>query len=176
MSAMQEGRAPLSTKSPNTGGISDLEMRLKQELAALSKRLDECNQRVEEQVRERDIVREQHDALRRYIEISFGLADEEAGSRPLESMPKDRAADETKSQTTGSRQVHPPFLVQQVEAVLSEAGPNGLHYREILSRLEKRGVPVPGSNPGANLLAHIARFPLLFERIGKGSYRLRQRG
>lgn len=173
MSPIPEGYAPLTRKAPNTEGNSDLEMRLRQELAALSKRLHECNQRVEEQMRERDIVREQHDALRRYIEISFGLADEEAGSRPKESKPEDGAADETKSQTTGSQQVRLPLLVRQVEAVLSEVRPNGLHYREILSRLEKRGVPVPGSNPGANLLAHITRFPQLFERIGKGCYRLR---
>lgn len=169
MSTTQEIHTPLKEKAPSINRASDLEIRLREELSALAKRLDECNRRIEEVAKERDIVRERHDALRRYIEVSFGPVNERADSGPQEGT-----ANEVKSPTTGPQRVCLPFLVQEVEAVLSEVWPDSLHYREILLRLEKRGTAVPGSNPGANLLAHITRFPQLFERTGRGRYKLRQ--
>ena len=47
------------------------------------------------------------------------------------------------------------------------------HYRQIVGLLAERDVYVPGKDPGANLIAHIAR-DARFVRTGRGMYALAQ--
>lgn len=48
----------------------------------------------------------------------------------------------------------------------------GMHYRELVERLNADGVNVPGQDPGANLIAHLTR-DARFVRVGRGTYGLR---
>ena len=49
------------------------------------------------------------------------------------------------------------------------------HYKELSERLAEKGVAIPGKDPAANLLAHIAR-DARFLRVGSGTYGLREWG
>ncbi len=58
--------------------------------------------------------------------------------------------------------------------VLAEGG-KPLHYRELLGLMEVAGFVMPGSNPGANLLAHVGRDKRIV-RVGPGTYGLAEWG
>jgi hypothetical protein len=62
------------------------------------------------------------------------------------------------------------FLDRAVEVLAETRG--GLHYRELVERLNADGVNVPGQDPGANLIAHLTR-DARFIRVGRGTYGLR---
>lgn len=44
-----------------------------------------------------------------------------------------------------------------------------LYYEDLVSRLSAAGTPVPGRNPGANLIAHMSR-DKRFRRVRRGTY------
>ena len=56
--------------------------------------------------------------------------------------------------------------------VLSEAN-EPLHYHRLLSTMEATGFTMPGTNPSANLLAHLSRDERI-ARVDKGVYALRE--
>jgi hypothetical protein len=58
---------------------------------------------------------------------------------------------------------------QAVDVLRAAAKPT--HYRQLLILLAERSIYVPGKDPGANLIAHIARDPR-FVRTGRGVYAL----
>jgi hypothetical protein len=76
----------------------------------------------------------------------------------------------------------PQLTAQRATSVISDAVYELLqtervpaHYREIHARLCERGAHVPGRNPAANLLTHIARDER-FVRVGRGTYGLAEWG
>jgi hypothetical protein len=62
------------------------------------------------------------------------------------------------------------FLDSAAEILAKTHG--GMHYRELVDRLNADGVNVPGQDPGANLIAHLTR-DARFVRVGRGTYGLR---
>lgn len=50
-----------------------------------------------------------------------------------------------------------------------EDSQEGIHYRDLVEQLERRGVHVPGQDPAANLIAHITR-DQRFVRTARGTY------
>jgi len=52
---------------------------------------------------------------------------------------------------------------------------SGIHYQDLAENIMSQGVPIPGKNPSANLLAHIGR-DKRFIRVGAGTYGLAQWG
>lgn len=140
-----------------------LEAELRDELMRLGRQLNEMNSRVEEVVKARDTVKAQYDALRTYVEMTFKHSE---GTHAGLDEPSPMTAP-----LTLDRQI--PLIVKRAHELLLNC-PEGMHYTKILETLKQNGVDVPGQNPAANLLAHISRFPQLFERRSRGVYTARK--
>jgi hypothetical protein len=58
-----------------------------------------------------------------------------------------------------------------MDSVVDEltASTTGMHYTDILRRVQARGVEIPGRDPGANLIAHMSRDARVV-RVGRGTY------
>lgn len=65
-------------------------------------------------------------------------------------------------------------LMEEARQVLLKAG-KALHYLEITKIIQEAGLVISGANPAGNLLAHIARRPDIFVRIGPGVWGLKDR-
>lgn len=70
-------------------------------------------------------------------------------------------------ESQGSNSMKPVDIAYRT---LVEAG-EPLHYERLLSLMEATGFSMPGTNPGANLLAHVGR-DQRFIRVGSGMYGL----
>lgn len=65
-------------------------------------------------------------------------------------------------------------LRDEVVKVLEESYSQELYYREILSRLTRKGFQVGGKDPGLNLIAHLAKEPRVRRGEKRGIYCLNE--
>ena len=65
-----------------------------------------------------------------------------------------------------------PMLIENASAIMNEIG-KPIYYRELAMKMKDKGIAIPGTDPAANLLAHVNRDER-FDRTARGTYALKE--
>lgn len=118
------------------------------------------------------VLKAKHDSVERELsELRAELASlgERVGVKESQLRNLDHLIDLENGRPSGKPVSASASFVDVAHSILAAGGP--LHYQQLAREVGARGTHIPGMNPAANLLAHLAR-DARFIRTARGTYGL----